>query len=594
MKVRGIFINQQDIIEEIPIARQMIQSSDLFLTYQTIDRGTYGTTVLNLRMLEILEKAVALIMETAKQMQNVISADRGSEGFVVFSEMSANEIVFTNIFSVYAAAVEVLEMTTELVDKITRREDITIEATDDQLQLLAKAKIVSGGTLNMEKMINLIRMDSGSVPRKIIKDYMDYIQFYRDHPDLVRKTDSSEKLITCSKAYFELLKNTMEAIVKDSQYAPYREALEEITVNIMDKKFHGFSYTKGTVEESTGLIPVKLESVIGNKEYIRAAKRLSMDVAGYDFESGENPKKLNPILFAMGNPGCGKTITAHAIGNFFLNFCKERQIPAKFVIIRRTDWASSYQNASAQNLIDIFKKNILGFKGIVGVYWPDIDTAFGARGDSGLRNEEKNILGAVFGLFDGTILPKDGRWFMMCDANYLNMDKATISRITQDPFYVKGPETPEDFVTLFRDVMLSQHKKHMTLSEDEWLKIGNFCVEHKISGRGMDNISRKVMNTIEDFELPEEYYKSDIIRKREIISEYSNSINYDQLLQTLENYLEFEKEAEEKADRKRFEDRVEEIRTNLSAQKHVVEIMMRETDKEESGVGEKNLERSEV
>ncbi len=580
MKVRGIFINKQDIIEEIPIARQMIQSSDLFLTYQTIDRGSYGTTVLNLRMLEILEKAVALIMETTKQMQNVISADRGSDGFVVFSEMSANEIVFTNIFSVYSAAVEVLEMTADLVDKITRREDITIEATDDQLQLLAKAKIVSGGTLNIEKMLNLVRMDSGSVPRKIIKDYMDYIQFYRDHPDPVRKTDSSEKLITCSKAYFELLKNTMEAIVKDSQYAPYREALEETPVTILDKRFHGFSYTKDTGEESTGIIPVKLESVIGNKEYIRAAKRLAMDIAGYDFESGENPKKLNPILFAMGNPGCGKTITAHAIGNFFLNFCKERQIPAKFVIIRRTDWASSYQNASAQNLIDIFKKNILGFKGVVGVYWPDIDTAFGARGDSGLRNEEKNILGAVFGLFDGTILPKDGRWFMMCDANYLNMDKATISRITQDPFYVRGPETPEDYVTLFRDVMLSQHKNHMNLSEEEWLKIGSFCMENKISGRGMDNISRKVMNTIEDFELPEEYYKSDIIRKREIIDEYSNNVNYAQLLQTLNNYLEFEKKAEEKADKARFDDRVEEIRTNLSAQKHVVETMMKESEGE--------------
>lgn len=583
MKVREIYINKQDIIEETPVARQMINSSDLFSTFQTIDRGAWGTTVLNLRMMEILERALALIMEITKQMQNVIASDRGSEGFVVFSEMSANEIVFTNIFSLYAAAVEVLEITAELVDRITRREDMAIEASDDQLQLLAKAKIVSGGTLNIEKMTNLIRMDSGSVPRKILKDYMDYIQFYRDHPDPVRKTDSSEKLITCSKAYFELLKNTMEAIVRDSQYAPYRKALEEIPVNIMDKNFHGFSYTRETVKESTGLIPVALESVIGNKEYIRAAKRLAMDVAGYDFKACENPKRLNPVLFAMGNPGCGKTITAHAIGNFFLNFCKERNIKAKFVIIRRTDWASSYQNASAQNLIDIFKKNIIDFKGVVGVYWPDIDTAFGSRGDSGLRNEEKNVLGAVFGLFDGTILPKDGRWFMMCDANYLNMDKATISRITQDPYYVRGPETPEDYVTLFRDVMLSRHKKHLTLSDEEWLRIGSFCVENKISGRGMDNISRKVMNTIEDFELPEEYYESDIDRKREIIDEYSNSISFDQLLQTLKNYLVFEKEAEEKAYRKRFEDRAEEIRTNLFAQKHVVEVMMKEAEGGDGG-----------
>ena len=583
MTVREIRILKEDLVQEIPVARQMLKSADLFLTFQTIDRGLYGTTILNIRMLEILEKALSVIMETAKQMRNLITADKG-EGFALFSEMSADEIVFTNIFSVFAASVEVSESCRELVDKITEGKDITVEASEDQLKLLAKAKIKPGGTLNIEKMTNIVRLDSGSIPRKILRDYKDYIQFYRDHNNPVMKTDSSEKLITCTKAYFELMKNTMKSIAEDAHYAPLREALESIDVNILGKCFKGFSYALGETEKSSQLMPVTLDQIIGNKKYIQAARKLARDIAGYDFEAGENPKRLNPILFAMGNPGCGKTITAHAIGNSFLDFCNRKNIPAKFVIIRRTDWASSYQNASAQNLIDIFKKNVLGFKGVVGIYWPDIDTAFAARGDSGLRNEEKNILGAVFGLFDGTILPKDGRWFMMCDANYLNMDKATISRITQDPYYVRGPENPEDYIKLFRDIMLSHHKEFLTLNESEWGKFGQFCIDHNISGRGIDNISRKVISVIEDFELPDEYFDSKIDRKREIIREYSNKINYEQLSEILENYIEFEKEAEEKADMKEFDDRVNEIRTYLSAQQHVIKSFEEEAKNIESPV----------
>ena len=44
--------------------------------------------------------------------------------------------------------------------------------------------------------------------------------------------------------------------------------------------------------------------------------------------------------------------------------CRERDIPAKFQVIRRTDWASSYQNASAMNLVRIFREEVYGFEGV--------------------------------------------------------------------------------------------------------------------------------------------------------------------------------------------------------------------------------------
>jgi SpoVK/Ycf46/Vps4 family AAA+-type ATPase len=374
------------------------------------------------------------------------------------------------------------------------------------------------------------------------------------------------------------MKNTIEAMIRDSAFQPYREALESVNIEIFGKSFEGFRYYAAGQEDRAGLMQADVSEIIGNEDYINAALKLAKDVAGYDTEAMENPKRINPILFAMGNPGCGKTLTAHAIGNYFLNFTKEKGIRSRFVIIRRTDWASSYQNASAQNLIDIFKKNILGFKGVVGIYWPDIDTAFSARTESGLRNEEKNILGAVFGLFDGTILPKNGQWFMLCDANYLNMDQATISRITQDPYFVKGPVEPGDFIKLFRDVKLGKHKDFLKLTDEDWQKFGEKCSKGRLSGRSIDNISRKAITCIEDFEFPDEYYKADLGRKREIIKQYSKPVDFSKLSGILENYIEFEKDAEEKASKKRFEDRVSEISTYVSAKKFVVDKLFADND----------------
>jgi len=549
MQTKSIIIQEEQIVEETPIARQIIQSSSLYDTFQTIDRGVYGTTILNLKILDILERSLSVLIETTKQLQNIITADRG-KGFDIYNEMSVEDIVFTNMFSLYTASVEALERFEAMTDKAVN----------------------VGGTFKLEEIRDLIRLDMGSIPRKLIKDYQNYVQFYRDHSNPGRRVNSSDRLLNCSIAYFKLMRNSISAISRDSGYAKYRKAIEDINISVLGKYFEGFTYSAGEFGDNSHLMQVKISDIIGNEDYVRASVKLAKDVAGFDLEAWENPKRINPILFAMGSPGCGKTVTAHAVGNFFLDFCKDRGIPSRFVIIRRTDWASSYQNASAKQLIDIFKRNVLGYKGVVGIYWPDIDTAFAARGDSGLRNEEKNVLGAVFGLFDGTILPKNGQWFMLCDANYLNMDKATISRITQDPYYVKGPVTPKDFVRLFRDVKLSGYEEFLKFSDEEWEKFGEKCIEYKLSGRSIDNISRKVVATIEDFEFPDEYYRVDINGKKKIIRKYSNTVDFSEVEEILTHYREFEKEAEEKSARKRFRDRVDEITNYLSAKKHVLDM----------------------
>jgi hypothetical protein len=560
---RGIHITEDHLANGMSVTRNILKTSDMVSFLASIDRGGYGFTILGLRIIEVIEKAASVLLETSKQLENLISSSRGT-GFAGLGQLTEKDMNFINMFSLYATSVEALEkcriLTESNVDTSTHR-------TDKTGSCILKTRIEVEGTFTLSDINGIINITPSQLPERIIADYLDYMKFYREHPDPQKKLNSIEKVLLCTQAYFTCWKKSLESFSQDSSYSQYCRALESERVSILGKLFEGFRYSSDSFESDSQLMDVKCEDIIGNEDYIRAARKLALDVAGFDFSTWTNPKNINPVLFALGTPGCGKTVTAHAVGNYFLDFCNEHGIKSRFVIIRRTDWASSYQNASASRLIEIFKRNIIDFRGVVGIYWPDIDTAFGTRSESGLRDEEKNILGAVFGLFDGTIIPKNGQWFMMCDANFMNMDKATISRITQDPYLVKGPEAPDDFVKLFRDVKLRKHKGFLNLSGDEWELFGKMCTDANLSGRSIENMSRKVIGMIEDFEYPIEYFKSDINKKKEIIMQYSRILDYNDIRETVDNYVKFEKEAEENAAKKRFEDRVNEISTYISAER---------------------------
>ncbi len=290
-------------------------------------------------------------------------------------------------------------------------------------------------------------------------------------------------------------------------------------------------------------------------------------MAAYDLQAGRSAKRINPVLFALGRPGCGKTITAHAIGNYFLDYCRERDIPARFRVIRRTDWASSYQNASASKLIKIFKEEVYGFEGVCGVYWADIDTAFASRSSGDLRMEEKNNLGAVFGIFDGTLIPKDGKWFMMCDANFMQMDEATTSRIAQNPFRVRGPATPDDYVRLLRDILLRDEAANIVATDDDWRSIGARCVAADLSGRAVESIAGNVRARVQDFEYPDDYFKADFETRRRLLRELSVKVDATAVDKEVGDYVEFHKEAEESAAADRFEREVSQMVERLNAGK---------------------------
>lgn len=371
-------------------------------------------------------------------------------------------------------------------------------------------------------------------------------------------------------AFLELLRRATLAYAQGGDLRPMTGALARRKVVVAGYRYDGLQIQR-TREEASGLLPVRPEGVVGNVEYLEAGLRLARDVAGYDFATRKNPKKLNPVLFGLGRPGCGKTITAHAVGNYFLEYCKAREIPARFQVIRRTDWASSYQNASAANLVRIFKEEIYGFEGVSGVYWADIDTALASRGSSDLRMEEKQNLGAVFGIFDGTLLPKDGKWFLICDANTMHMDEAAVSRIAQNPFTVRGPTTVEHYVTLLRDLMLKDVRAFVPEDPAVWDRLGRLCLDFDLSGRVVDSIAGNIRARVQDFEYPIEYFKVSAEERHAILGRLSNPVDEAFIEKAIRDYQAFQKEASEKAERDRFEQEVSSLVRQLNASRAAAE-----------------------
>jgi hypothetical protein len=375
--------------------------------------------------------------------------------------------------------------------------------------------------------------------------------------------------VAAISAFWALLRQALLELGRSGVLGTLAEVLARRPLRVAGRTYRGLLVEQPR-EEPSGLLPVRIEQIVGNDAYLEAGKRLARDVAGYDFERGRNPKRFNPVLFGLGKPGCGKTVTAHAIGHYFLEHCRAREVPARFLIVRRSDWASSYQNASAANLIRIFQEEVHGFAGVCGVYWPDIDTALASRDSSDLRMEEKQNLGAVFGVFDGTLLPKDGKWFLICDANTLHMDEAAVSRIAQNPFTVEGPSEPAHHERLLR-LMLGDLAAFLPAEAEAWTRLAHQAWSLGLSGRALDSICGNVRARIQDFDYPDEYFRLQGPEREALLVRLSRSLGEDEVLAEMRSWHEFQQKSGARAEQERFETEVRSMVRQLNASRAAAE-----------------------
>ncbi|HNW44089.1 MAG TPA: AAA family ATPase [Elusimicrobiales bacterium] len=509
----NITLNAQSLEKELESARAAVAASGLPAALTAVDAGAFGTTALNLQALECVAGALACARAAAAA---------------------------GGVPPVYAAYIFAQEAAERL-------------ASASGPSALPETAMLPGQHYKAWAALSL-----DALAGEILADCTSFLKFYSGHSDSARRPARDSEAARCLASYFTLLARALKTVEKEPA---------DLLVSGGKLSFAGWKISRAGADEPGQLLPVTFDDLVGNTEFVTAGKRLARDIAGFDLKANKNPKKVrNQILFVLGKPGCGKTVTSHAIGRYFLDICEKSGLPAKMRVIRRTDWASSYQNQSAKGLLDIFKTEVFDYEGVCGVYWPDIDTAFSARSDGDIRQEEKNILGTVFGILDGTIGPKNGKWFLICDANTVHMDEATLSRISQNPINAAGPETPADFVRLLRDVKLKGKEAWLPISQEQWDKLGARCVAEGLAGRAVEHLAGRVITSIEDFEEPESYFSLSFEGKQKMIAELSRPVTFEKLMEMLESYCRFEKEAQRRSEEEKFLDRVKEIRFNLSAQ----------------------------
>ena len=520
-----------------------------------VAKAPFGHTVTTLRLLEAIVEAADLALAAGEALHGALLEDIARTGTFAIPEPTRDQKLFIGAFAA-----------TVLCDESTR--------AFAELAPTPQAE----GSLEADGLEELLEQPAREVTTRVLRLAARYLDVQAGlHPGATAQQLALREawLATTLHAFFLQLRTAIERLTHAGRLRPFGLALAQRKVTVGSTRYEGFT-ARVLGDPVVDLKPVELDEIVGNQEFLQAGMRLARDVAAFDLRLGKSPKQINPVLFALGRPGCGKTVTAHAIGNYFLEYCKQRDIPARFRVIRRTDWASSYQNASASELVRIFKDEVHGFDGVCGVYWPDIDTAFASRDSGDLRSEEKNNLGAVFGIFDGTLIPKDGKWFMICDANFMQMDEATVSRIAQNPFNVRGPTSPDDYVRLLRDVLLRKQVRFVGATDVQWIQIGQRCVDADLSGRAVESISGNIRAHIQDFEYPDDYFHADFEGRARIIDTLSRRLDFPALERLVADYVAFHKDAEEKAARDRFDAEVDAMVRQLNAGREATQRAMRE------------------
>ena len=533
-----VTVKPEDVDARRSSARQAILSAGLADTVRLCAPGPYGPARACLDLLEALEGALAAGTAVEEAMLARVRSDR-ARGFAL-ADPSADEQAFAALLGVRVALDEALEATAHASDAV-----LPDHAFDrEQVRALLEPGFAAA----------------------LCRDLRGYLEHYRTHADEARRLGDGPRLLACARSHLRRALLTATGELADARNAPLLGALERAPLDVPGARYRGLERASAAAEEPTELLDVSLDDVVGNADVVAAGRKLARAIASFDLAQRRNPRTVeNPVLFILGAPGCGKTVTAHALGRYFLELCHEAGVPARFRVIRRTDWASHYQNKSASDLLRIFRDEVFGFAGVAGCYWPDIDTAFAARTDPDIRAEEKANLATLFGILDGTVGPRNGKWFLVCDANGLQMDDAMVSRLTQDPMVARGPESAADYVRLLRDVKLRGFADRLP-EASAWQRIGDRLARSGLSGRAVAAISGRIVAELEDVAEPTGFFRMTFDEKRAALRAGARSMTPERVLEHVDHYERFEKEATERAHHERFQRRVEEIRLQLSAQ----------------------------
>lgn len=351
----------------------------------------------------------------------------------------------------------------------------------------------------------------------------------------------------------EDLKYTLEAVfttwINQFKWETWEDIAQENQLSDTKLQFGNYSLAEGDFSEQydvikvEGLMKVKREEAIGNEEFRdKILWNNFLKLGGYNHNLEKNPFNPPKSIFVYGAPGGGKTFTAHGTIQSFGDLCRERRLPLWAFSHSTTDYASHYQNQTANKLAELGKE-IKEFPGMVIMYIADADTIFQSRKDPHLTSEQKNTLSVYMRMFDGTMIPKNGKFLAVMDANYLDgVDDATKSRVFDIIYEVRRFEKAGEFEELVKRSLSQEAEKIITISDPHWKEIGEYLLATPLSNREIGHVLNQLKGSISvTEEMLGKTYEEQVSFRNEQLREVFTK---DNVLDKFEKYINIRMEIE--------------------------------------------------
>jgi SpoVK/Ycf46/Vps4 family AAA+-type ATPase len=349
-----------------------------------------------------------------------------------------------------------------------------------------------------------------------------------------------------------LLQNVFTSMVGQFNMTTYQDVVEKHNFEDLKLRYKHFSLQGDEFKAKSDQVivddkfmPVRKEDVIGEQEFTKVLWDSMVKLSCYNQEEQTNPFSPPSVIFTFGQPGGGKTYIANAYIQSLGDLCREKNVPLWVLTHSTTDYASHYQNLTANKLQELARE-IKDFPGIVVMYVADADNIFQSRKDPRLSSEQRNTSSVYFKMFDGTMIPKNGRFMAIMDANYVEeIDDATKSRLFDKILELKRFDKADNFSELAKRSLCSGLEDYDVLTPDEWTEVGEYILESPLSNREIGH----VLNSIKgDYEVPESMVGLPYLDHVEYRNEKLHEIlTKDNIVKTFQIYIETRMEIERKS-----------------------------------------------
>ena len=438
--------------------------------------------------------------------------------------------------------------------------------------------------------------------------------------DLAIFATSEDKLIPTLTAFFEQL---MEKVALRASNLPRLEAFASVDYRVEEDDFQISGFAPSARGTSTKLTMTfkKPNEVVGNHIAKYQSMKLAKMLMAYDFDRKLNPfAELGGFIFTFmgdGAPGTGKTTLIQMMAGMISEYCNHAGYPFRFQNLS-TDSIDSYQGKSGQNakafINNIIDPNAIGFGTI-----DDIDQLAGKRGDKQSSAGQLEITAVLMESFAGANTVVRGNCTFGMFSNYPeNVDDALRQRAAAR-FLVDGPQSREDYIDILHLLMGKNHaipvgkhdlfaaqqiEKAVTASYEGYgrpkedglvevfdkvskkigkldtiAKLGTYLkgiqeADARFTGRSIKNITDAIKVRAMDFELPDEWMEKpdlfllkDYEIKKTMISDLSQPITVDMVIQEINRYADSEFRYADKSDEIAIDNMVRDFGRQAEAKK---------------------------